>query len=309
MFELKKLVSALLMPLPAMLILGFLGLLLIMFTTRRKFGSLMVLVSLCGTFLIAFQPLSSRLLMPLERQYSAFLPINESIDYVMVLGGGHVVDDDIPPTSELSRTSLMRLSEGIRVMRMYPGSKLILSGYAGGTDVSHARVMAKVALALGVSKPDIVLLESAKDTWEEARQASAFVQSKKMVLVTSASHMQRAMYEFEAAGLKPYPAPTNFLAQENVEQAWQRYAPQARYLEQTERYWHETMGLVWQRLRDWVANESIRDLTFSVSEFDPESVEPTQLEQDELEQQLAPQETQDDTSAVSEADATISGAN
>ncbi|GAL20289.1 membrane protein functionally coupled to the MukBEF chromosome partitioning mechanism [Vibrio maritimus] len=194
-------------------------------------------------------------------------------------------------------------------MRMYPGSKLILSGYAGGTDVSHARVMAKVALALGVSKPDIILLESAKDTWEEARQASAFVQSKKMVLVTSASHMQRAMYEFEAAGLKPYPAPTNFLAQENVEQAWQRYAPQARYLEQTERYWHESMGQVWQRLRDWVANESIRDLTFSVSEFEPESVEPTQLDQDELEQQLAPQETQDDTSAVSEADSTISGAN
>ncbi|MGR5471100.1 envelope biogenesis factor ElyC, partial [Vibrio astriarenae] len=69
MFELKKVVSSLLMPLPAMLILGFLGLVLIMFTARRKLGSLIILVSLCGTFLISFQPLSSRLLMPLERQY------------------------------------------------------------------------------------------------------------------------------------------------------------------------------------------------------------------------------------------------
>ncbi|GAL34832.1 membrane protein functionally coupled to the MukBEF chromosome partitioning mechanism [Vibrio maritimus] len=298
MFELKKLVSALLMPLPAMLILGFLGLLLIMFTARRKFGSLLVLVSLCGTFLIAFQPLSSRLLMPLERQYSAFLPIKESIDYVMVLGGGHVVDDDIPPTSELSRASLMRLTEGIRVMRMYPGSKLILSGYAGGTDVSHARVMAKVALALGVAKPDIILLEAAKDTWEEARQASAFVQSKKLVLVTSASHMQRAMYEFEAAGLNPYTAPTNFLAQENVEQAWSRYTPQARYLEQTERYWHETLGQHWQRLRDWVANESMQDLSFSVSEFEIESSEPEQVEQQEIEQQLAPNDESESDEAA-----------
>ncbi len=36
MFELKKVVSSLLMPLPAMLILGFLGLVLIMFTARRN---------------------------------------------------------------------------------------------------------------------------------------------------------------------------------------------------------------------------------------------------------------------------------
>ncbi len=50
MFELKKVVSSLLMPLPAMLILGFLGLVLIMFTARRKLGSLIILVSLCGTF-------------------------------------------------------------------------------------------------------------------------------------------------------------------------------------------------------------------------------------------------------------------
>ncbi|WP_265675069.1 envelope biogenesis factor ElyC [Vibrio qingdaonensis] len=275
MFELKKIVSSLLMPLPAMLILGFLGLALIMFTARRRIGCMVILVSLCGIFLIAFQPLSSRLLMPLERQYKPFLPVNETIDYVMVLGSGHVVDSDLPPTSELSRTALVRLSEGIRVMRMYPGAKLILSGYNGGTDVSQARMMAKVALALGVSKPDIILLESAKDTWEEARQATSFVKNKKMVLVTSASHMQRAMYEFESAGLVPYPAPTNFLAQKNIEQAWQKYTPKAQYLEQTERYWHETMGLTWQRLRDWAANEGTP------------SADPTVLESDAVDDALA----------------------
>ncbi|MFA0086321.1 envelope biogenesis factor ElyC [Vibrio sp. 10N.261.51.F12] len=277
MFELKKIVSSLLMPLPAMLILGFLGLALIMFTARRRIGCMIILVSLCGIFLIAFQPLSSRLLMPLERQYKPFLPINETIDYVMVLGGGHTVDDDLPPTSQLSRTSLMRLSEGIRIMRMYPGAKMILSGYAGGTDVSHARMMAKVALGLGVAKSEIILLETAKDTWEEARQATAFVKNRKLVLVTSASHMQRAMYEFESAGLVPYPAPTNFLAQKDIEQAWQKYTPQARYLEQTERYWHETMGLAWQRLRDWVASEGVS----STDELTPEDNPLSTLEGDD----------------------------
>nr|QIH42097.1 envelope biogenesis factor ElyC [Vibrio ziniensis] len=253
MFELKKIVSSFLMPLPALLIVGFIGLMLIMFTAKRKTGSLIVLFSLTSLFLISFQPISTSLLMPLERQYPAFLPVERNIDYVMVLGNGHVVDGYIPPTSELSRAALMRLTEGIRIARMYPGSKLILSGYAGGSEFSHARMLARVALALGVAKSDIVLLETAKDTWEEARQAAAFVQSKKLVLVTSASHMERAIKEFNSAGLNPIPAPTNFLAQANITQPWDKYTPQARYLEQTERFWYESLGQLWQKMRDYVA--------------------------------------------------------
>lgn len=256
MFELKKIVSSILMPLPALLIIGFLGLMLIMFTSKRKTGCLVVLFSLTSLTAISFQPVSSRLLMPLERQYEVFLPIEGTIDYVMVLGNGHVIDDRIPPTSELSRTALMRLAEGIRILRMYPGAKLILSGYAGGTDTSHARMLAKVALALGVAKSDIILLESAQDTWEEARQAAAFVQQRTLVLVTSANHMPRAMNEFRAAGLSPIPAPTNFLAQTDINQSWDKYTPRARYLEQSERFWHESLGLIWQTLRDWLINDS-----------------------------------------------------
>ncbi|MEH0666397.1 envelope biogenesis factor ElyC [Vibrio scophthalmi] len=268
MFELKKVVSALLMPLPALLIIGLVGLMLVMFTRKQKTGCFVVLFSFVGIFLVAFQPVSSRLLMPIERQYSAFFPVDESIDYVMVLGSGHVVDDDIPPTSELSRAGLMRLTEGIRVMRIYPGSKLILSGYAAGSEVSNARMMAKVALALGVSKSDIILLETAKDTWEEARQAAAFVKNKKLVVVTSASHMNRALNEFHSAGLKPYAAPTNYLAQRNIDQAWEKYAPKGKYLEQTERYWHETLGTIWQHLRDWASDYEEQALEVEAAQSD-----------------------------------------
>ncbi|MDR9828985.1 envelope biogenesis factor ElyC [Vibrio sp. FNV 38] len=264
MFELKKVVSALLMPLPAMLILAFLGLMLIMFTAKRKSGCVIVLFSLVGIFLVAFQPLTTRLLMPLEREYSVFLPVDQSVDYIMVLGNGHVVDNEIPPTSELTRAGLMRLSEGIRILRMYPGAKLILSGYAGGTDVSNARMMANVALALGVSKSDIVLLETAKDTWEEAHQAAAYVGKKRLVVVTSASHMRRAMEEFESAGLSPLPAPTNYLAHDNINQPWEKYTPKAKYLEQTERYWHEKLGTYWKSMRDWAGETKTMEMPIEI---------------------------------------------
>jgi len=255
MFELKKILSSLIMPLPALLIIGFAGLMLVMFTRKRKTGCMIVLVSYTFLFMISFQPITSRLLIPLERQYHSFLPIDENINYVLVLGSGHVVDDSLPPTSEISRTALMRLAEGIRINRMYPGSKLILSGYDGGTSVSHARMLAKVALSLGVAKSDIVLMESARDTWEEAHQTAAYVGDAHLVLVTSAFHMARAMMEFESAGLHPIPAPTNYLAQKQISPFWVKFTPSARYLEQTEVYWHEKLGQFWLYLKNWAASQ------------------------------------------------------
>ncbi|MGF1723239.1 envelope biogenesis factor ElyC [Photobacterium nomapromontoriensis] len=254
MFELKKIVSAFLMPMPAMLIIGFIGLLLLWFTRRKGLASVFISVAFFGLFLIAFQPVATSLLRPLEKAYPPYVPSGKTVEFVMVLGSGHVIDAAMPITSQLARSSLMRLVEGIRIHRMFPGSKLILSGYGGGTEVSQARMMAKVALALGVQKNDILLLETAKDTWEEAFQAKSVVGDHKLVLVTSASHMDRAMYEFNDVGLNPVAAPTNFLASNKIEQPWVRYFPNSQYLEQTERYWHETLGRWWQQLRNLFAS-------------------------------------------------------
>lgn len=253
MFELKKLLATLVMPLPSLLFIGLLGLMMIWFSKRKGFGSFLVSISLFCIALISFHPFSSPLLLSLERQNPAFLPTNKTVDYVMVLGHGHVVDDELPPSSELSRTALMRLVEGIRIHSMYPASKLILSGYGGGYEISHARMLARMAISLGVNKNDILLLETAKDTWEEANQAASVVKDKNLVLVTSASHMTRALYEFNHAGIKVTAAPTNFLAQKEIKQPWIKYRLNADYMEQFETYWHEKLGQIWQRLRDKVS--------------------------------------------------------
>ncbi|MGF1762094.1 envelope biogenesis factor ElyC [Aliivibrio kagoshimensis] len=269
MFELKKTLSSLLMPLPALLIIGILGLLLLWFTQRKTMASCLLSLSILGLFVLSFQPFSTSMLKPLEREFPTFLPTDEPIEYIMVLGNGHVVDDEISPVSELSRAALMRLVEAIRIYRMYPGARLILSGYDGGSSVSHARMMAKVALSLGVTKQSIVLLETARDTWEEARQAAVFVQNSRMVLVTSASHMPRAMYEFRSAGIEPIPAPTNYLAHSAINQPWERYFPKALYLEQSERYWYEKLGQWWQQMRDSLSDAN--DMQTEVVEIAPQA--------------------------------------
>ena len=246
MFILKKIISALLMPLPFLLLVGIIGLCVLWFTRRKTLASVFISVSLLGIFLCSFQPLTTALLRPLEQENAAFVSTTKPISYVMVLGSGQIIDKTFPITSELSPTAIARLVEGIRIFRMYPGSKLILSGF-GGIDshgISHARLMAHLAIALGVNKRDILLFESTRDTKEEAFQAADVVKDKNMILVTSASQMSRALYYFHQAGLQPIAAPTNFKASNKM----RSFVPDAEYLTQMEIVEHERLGQLWQRI-------------------------------------------------------------
>lgn len=128
---------------------------------------------------------------------------------ILVLGSGDTQEPDLTPNDQLSETALQRLIEGIRIHRMLPGSILILSGYGGAASTSHAQTMAQTAISLGVDKEHIILQEQPKNTREEvSAYLSRFGTTRPPVLVTSASHMPRAMYLFNSCGISPYPAPT-----------------------------------------------------------------------------------------------------
>ncbi len=244
------------MPLPMLLSIGVLGLLILWFTQRKFTASLLIVLSFTGIFLASFKPVSSMLLASIEQQYKGYTPTSQPVDYIMVLGNDHILDNNQPITSELSRTAVVRLAEGIRIHRLHPEAKLIFSGYSGSTPISQAQMMARAAEALGVSKDNMLLLETPQDTAEEAIQAAAIIGNKHVILVTSASHMPRALKEFKQHGINPIPAPTEFLSRNNSTMPVWQYTPKAEYLEQTEDFWRETMGLWWQKIRLLFANSS-----------------------------------------------------
>ena len=137
MFILKKIVSAFLYPLPISLLLSFLGLYLLWFTTKQKVGKILVSVGLVILTLFSYRVVADRLLRPLERQYGTFeitsssaVPETENesaIKFVVVLGGGHTSDPELPLLSQINTSPLVRLMEGIRIYKKYPGVKLLLS--------------------------------------------------------------------------------------------------------------------------------------------------------------------------------------
>ncbi len=138
---------------------------------------------------------------------------------------------------------MVRLIEGVRIHRQIPGSKLILSGghlSSGG--------MAEIAEALGVSDKDILQLGEPLDTEEESHQVAPIVGAHPFILVTSASHMSRAMALFQAMKLQPIAAPTDFLAPRRRLE-FDDFVPDAFKLFKSQIALYEYLGLTWERLR------------------------------------------------------------
>ena len=64
----------------------------------------------------------------------------------------------------------------------------------------------------GVPREQIITLDLPKDTEEEAAAVKQAIGDAPFLLVTSASHLPRAMIFFQQEGLNPLPAPANQLA-------------------------------------------------------------------------------------------------
>ena len=243
----KKIVSSILMPLPFGLLIGFSGLFLLFFTKKQKTGKLLVSFGLIFIALISYSPFSNLLLSPLEKTYEKYKPSQKKINYVVVLGGGHTTDPDLPLSSQIASVSLTRLVEGIIVYRENPGSTLIVSGWHGRFDsVPNAVVMADIANALGVPLDDIIIEPRPKDTKDEAKLIKNVVKKDLFVLVTSASHMKRAAALFNRYNLNFIPAPTYFKAKKIY--TYLR-VPGSLGLRKSEMALHEYIGFVWSKLR------------------------------------------------------------
>ncbi|MNJ37662.1 hypothetical protein D3C77_324910 [compost metagenome] len=99
----------------------------------------------------------------------------------------------------------------------------------------------------------MTLFENNKDTHDEAVSISAHLKGKRVALVSSATHLPRAMALYRGQGLDAVPAPTDYTAkQSQVAQPLYSYLPKGRYLMYSEAAIHEWIGVWWARLRGQV---------------------------------------------------------
>lgn len=219
------------------------------FTRRRRLGRALVFAGLGVLVVFSLGPVADGLNRSLERRYPALMPAAplDGIAAVAVLGAGYEPEPGRPATAWLQTAGLERLVEGVRVLRLAPGSRMVVSAWGGGRDLSNAEVVARAAVSLGVDPSRIVRFDAPRDTAEEIAALHALVGAQKVVIVTSAEHMPRAMELAAQAGLDAIAAPASVAR--GVSGAGMRaWVPSADALFHSTAAIHEWLGRLWAGL-------------------------------------------------------------
>ena len=146
----------------------------------------------------------------------------------------------------------MRLAEGVRIHRLNPNSKLLLSGYSGADAISQAEAMAQVAeQVFSVSREDMILKPLAKDTEEEAEAWVEVTAGRPLAVVTSAVHMPRTLFLYHHLGSHPIAAPTQYDTRSYPVEGFFNKLPSGSALRRVERAWHEYVGLLWLKVKGY----------------------------------------------------------
>ncbi|MCM2131160.1 YdcF family protein [Larsenimonas rhizosphaerae] len=225
----------------------FLVILLIILVLMPKWPRLMRWLGIATVALfwgLSMPPVASLLLKPIEHIGPSSVAQWKSAEAIVVLGGGR--DYGAPELGWKDRTnpsSLQRLDEGARIARR-TGLPILLSGGGkqGWTIKSEAQLMERsLEQEFGMSAR---WLENNSSNTEQNAQYSARILKKadikRIVLVTTAYHMPRAMHNFEKEGLDVVPAPVGFSSDISGGEMW--WAPQLDSLARSQLALHEYMG-------------------------------------------------------------------
>jgi uncharacterized SAM-binding protein YcdF (DUF218 family) len=242
MTSLKLAASAWLLPLPVGLVLICLGLLL-RTSARRRTAHVLIALGVTVAVAATLGPVANMLLRPLETRYPAVLDasaLQPQPQYVAVLGSGYYPRVGLPVTAALDAVGVVRLAEGVRLLRQLRGAQLIVSGGPLRHEPAVARGYALAATALGVPADSVILLDTPRDTAAEIRALHTRVGNAPVLLVTSAAHMPRAMAFSRREGLHAIAAPTGNLT---AGSSWSPL-PSGSSLRKSETALHEYEGLL-----------------------------------------------------------------
>lgn len=205
-----------------------------------KWAGIVLFVAIVST------PLSCWLMQPLESYQPPQKLDAMKVDAIVMLAGA----EQLSPSSRTGRPEYSEAGERVMaaaaLQKQFPKARLVLVGGVqlpgSRIDISYAR---ETLTALGVPASSIDMLSDTHTTFENARAvANRFSKHERLLLVTSAFHMPRAMLCFERFGLQPiaYPVDSRLPGKRTV---MQRYSPQL--ISNVKRFddaLHEWVGLI-----------------------------------------------------------------
>ncbi len=214
MFVLSKIFWLFVEPLTLCIMMMAFGLALLPW--RRRLG---YVLACTGLALLAFGSLTnvgSLLMAPLEADFSRPVAPPEKVDGIIVLGGG------FDPVVSAARQSFElaeagdRYVEALRLARLYPDAKIVVSGGVGalgGGGDTDAVISKRFFEAFGISPSRLLYEGKSRNTYENGLFTKQLLDpqpGQTWLLVTSAFHMPRSIGIFRKLDFPVVPWPVDY---------------------------------------------------------------------------------------------------
>jgi len=244
------LVKALILPPALQIVFALAGFILLV--RYRRSGYFLIAVAFASLYLFSIVPVARALLKGLE----IHPPLTDEIRFddrraIVVPGGGRYAGAPEYRGDTIGAHTLERLRYAALLSQRSELPVLVSGGPAGPEAVPEAVLMSRVLEQDFAVQTDWTETRS-RNTAENAEYSAPVLQRagiERIVLVTHASHMPRAMWAFEKAGLKVTPAPAAYVSYKLNDQRLPWFVPSMDALNGSYRALYEYFGLWWYRLR------------------------------------------------------------
>lgn len=264
---LKRLLGQFLAPLPLITLIFLFGWMLRHAFRQRRLGIFVQVLS--GVLFLAISVGTfDWALYRLEQTYPAFDPTPAHCGElrgsdIVVLGQGLDPDSTLPIRFRDNDVFRNRMIEAARIAHWVPGSRLLVSMAGTADPADKQAALDDYATLFNLTTNRLIMIDAGRDTESEARLALTLARTNTLIVVTSASHLPRAILHFERAAQASaigitntyhfIPAPTDYCALNPTPIfSWSRLPlPRNRACLNAERLLHETYGRLFEEIRSF----------------------------------------------------------
>jgi len=246
-----NLVTAALLPPLVLVILLAAG--LVLQRRRPRLGTSLILLATAALYVLSTPRVGGMLLKTLEISTPVSPAQLQSADAIVVLGGGRRTDEAEYGGDTLNSLSLERLRYAVRLHRASGLPILVTGGKPGEGTLAEGRLMQGILQTeYGMSARWVE--DASLNTWDNARLSAPLLKQagvRRIVLISHAWHLRRAVPLFEAQGLVVIPAGIQF-SSTRVDSVMD-LLPTPVGLRDSTFALHEWLGILWYKLRTFFA--------------------------------------------------------
>ena len=255
---LRNLLTDLMQPYPLFFLLGGIGI-ANLWRRRRESIRRLLLVTLpfVALTLLSMPAVAHFSLGTLEWRYPPTEQRPDGAEAIVVLGGGIQPADATRLRAEMNSDSLWRCLHAAAVYRQGKPCPVVVSGGtidAGTPTPPIALLMRDFLHDYGINDADLIVEDQSRSTHENAVECRKVLEQRrigKVILVTDATHMFRALRSFWKQGIAAVPSACAHRAKQ-VEWGLFDLLPSADAVQNQQRMIHEWLGFAWYWFRGYL---------------------------------------------------------